>query len=56
MQENVYFVFFRCEWKGPSLGITSLTRTRQSLDRYTPNTVIPRDGNFDSQLKPMNDD
>ena len=54
MQEKVSFMFFsvHMEMSAPWDNCFG----RKSVEpRYPPNTVIPRDGNFDSHLKPMKD-
>ena len=54
MQEKVSFMVFsvRMEMSAPR---DNCFGGNSAEPRYPPNTVIPRDGNFDSHLKPMKD-
>ena len=54
MQEKVSFMGFsvRIEMSAPR---DNCFGGNSAEPRYPPNTVIPRDGNFDSHLKPMKD-
>ena len=54
MQEKVSFmgISVRMEMSAPR---DNCFGGNSAEPRYPPNTVIPRDGNFDSHLKPMKD-
>ena len=54
MQEKVSFMGFsaRIEMSAP---LDNRFGWNSAEPRYPPNTVIPRDGNFDLHLKPMKD-
>ena len=54
MQENGSFMSFsvRMEMSVPR---DNCFGGNSAEHRYPPNTVIPRDGNFDSHLKPLKD-
>ena len=54
MQEKVSLMFFsgRIEISVPR---DNCFGGNSAEPRYQPNTVIPRDGNFDTHLKPMKD-
>jgi hypothetical protein len=54
MQEKVSFMFFSVRM-GMSAPQDNCFGGNSAEPCHTPNTVIPRDGNFDSHLKPMKD-
>ena len=54
MQEKVSFMGFSVCMK-ISVPRDNFFCGNSAEPRYPPNTVIPRDGNFDSHLKPMKD-
>ena len=54
MQEKVSFMFFSVRM-GMSAPQDNCFGGNSAEPCHTPNTVIPRDGNFDLHLKPMKD-
>ena len=54
MQDKVYFMGFSVRME-ISVPLENCFGGKSAEPRYPPNTVIPRDGNFDSHLKPMKD-
>ena len=54
MQEKVSYIGFSVQME-ISVTLDNCLSGNSTEPRYPPNTVIPRDGNFDSHLKPMKD-